>query len=365
MLTELEIENYRSIRERVHLRDLGLVEVLHGDNSAGKSNVLRAIADAFQIAALARAQGWLNQPTFSGVNGEAFPHLRAHFDLPRAPIEVRVSGEGWSIVLVAKTERGGLELQVTETGSVPPFNLVDEWRTPPKRTAGWDEVLLTAYDRDMDGSQGRSAWLRLEETLRLTLPELGPGGLDRLQWESRTELAWRAPAGRAIPFSLQGSGVRHVKDLLIAMLTGAGAVVAVEEPDAHLSEDAVLRLQRVFRTFAQQTGTQVLLTSHSWAFDTLRTNLRVSRVNGATQVARDVRTAGETDEAIALSERRSHSLERRFALDGSPAAGWVSPGGITQLPPSVRKRFPDPGVLVWAPVDGGWRVIPAHELDDE
>ena len=68
---------------------------------------------------------------------------------------------------------------------------------------------------------------------------------------------------------------------------------------------------------------------------------------------------------VPVSVDQNRCLEALYLLEGSPAAGWVSPGGITMLPPSVRKRHPNPGVLIWAPVDGGWRVIPAHELDEE
>lgn len=42
-LVELEIKGYRSIRH-VHLQDLGSAVVLYGENGAGKSNVLAAIA---------------------------------------------------------------------------------------------------------------------------------------------------------------------------------------------------------------------------------------------------------------------------------------------------------------------------------
>lgn len=162
----------------------------------------------------------------------------------------------------------------------PAVHFVDGGRQPPPKCRSWDEWLLTQKDNDRDGGPWLAAYRRLERVLAELVPSFANGRLERRIWEdrriagggreTRQELVWWTEADRQLRFEEQGSGVRALKDLLVAATAGAGLCL-IEEPELHLSEAMQMQLrghlERLAGQGAELKPLQIILTSHTAMFD--------------------------------------------------------------------------------------------------
>lgn len=412
-LVHFEVENFRSIRERVVLSNLGPVEVLHGPNNAGKSNILRALALAWRLLLDARLRqapearhdrpladlglteppfhrGWEDRPCHLRMLLED-PDLIAEFQMVASEVGVSVKVSLTGNVapppepapladdeeprpLASRTLREANEESAAGLGLPwPPFVLVDTLSRPPDDAATWDTWLLDRRDQD-PGGQYRRRFAAVQEALRSYDSELGTGRLDRFssprtrglrgEGPPRVELAWESDDGVPRPFSEQGSGLQRLKDLLVAILGTPAPFVAIEQPEDHLSESAQSRLYDIIAHAAREGGKQVLLTSHVYAFDGPRCR-RVYRVDQATRVSEpEPSLPGATELGTpAIPARWQRALEHLYASAGHPAAGFVSDQGIVRLPPTVTAAIGAPTTLTFSYFDNGaLLVVPERVL---
>ncbi|MFH1468473.1 MAG: AAA family ATPase [Pseudomonadota bacterium] len=407
-LHSFRVENFRSVREPVELTGLQAIEILHGPNNSGKSNLLRALDLAWKV--LIDGRWWDGAPDYLDFpesflscppsffahhsrRGEATriglsiidPAIEAEFDLSA------VRG-GLKAALVSLSNGGEPVGRNVSAGGAPPlpppgpdvrtagaarlglppepFRLVDQRRADAYGFSSWDDWLLAKRDADV-GDDARQRFRAVERALAEGFPiELGPGRLDRYSWAEpprgagRVELAWESDSGVVVPFSQQGLGLQQAKDILCAVLGSPATVVAIEEPETNLSELAQMRLLEVLRRVTGQRGKQILLASHVHTFDGPG-RWRIEWSGGGTTARRDL---GESplsgiDENTALAPRLSSVLQREYAMAGRPEAGWVSSAGLLRLPPSIMEAMELPEQLSFSHLPNGAMIaVPQHLL---
>lgn len=330
-----EVENYRSVGARVALTDLGALVVLHGENDTGKSNLLAALKAAFGLLGDGRihARALVGDPQeFPPIPGFV-PHRARRGHPTRLRVVVMDPAFDVELVVDTKADRHVIWFEHLRADGVDvTFPLAEPVSAQLRRIAeacrfvdeqrfhqrGWDRALLDARDADAVGDGGRGAWRRVEHALG-AFPGMAGGRLDRVLQGNGHELAWEQPDGTVVPFSSRGSGLRAARDVLIAAHLEQASVVAIEEPELHLSEESQKRLREALHKAAAASGQQLFLTSHTWAFDGA----------GPTWTLR--LDAGET--------RVSRTLDQPVRDDALPGAGWVAASGMLQLPASVRQAL--------------------------
>ncbi len=406
-LTSFSIENYRSIREKVELNNIAAVEVFHGANNAGKSNLLGAMALLWALLRHDRFLNGINDPPPSWLFRRAELSLAQppapHHDTPGAPTQLHMqlhnpdlsisvslllqadpievvsaqllcSGQPWrferevspveGVVPASQRRVSRASLAALSLPEVP-FVLVNNIRKGPAGES-WDQWLINQRNTDAAGA-ARGRYQQVEDALRRFVRELGPGQLSAFQHPiSRgrqdqhapvMELAWEGPDHRPAPFSEQGSGMRQMKDILCAVLGSPAPIVAIEEPETNLSEDAQLRLFQLLQETARRYDKQLLLTSHVYTFDSLSVR-RVVRTAGATTIHRAPSAAAQLPDDASLPAR-INALHRAYASAGHPSAEFVSDTGILKLPRSVMEAMQLPELLVFAALEhGGFLAVP-------
>lgn len=403
-LISFTAENYRSIREAISLDNIGDVEILHGANNAGKSNLLGAMSLAWALLMHSRFLAHIDTQNkrlfFHRHELELTQSPHPHHDRPTAPtrlvmvmrepdirVELRLQLGERIDVLGAEIVRDGSPWHPPDHVSHPadassgvrkltsqsllpslglprlPFVLVSNLRQGPGGKT-WDQWLIDRHDADTTGTE-RTRYAQVEEALGRFVQELGEGTLSRVRLlEGRgkgpentgVELAWVGADRRPTPFSEQGSGMRQIKDILCAVLGSPAPIIALEEPETNLSERAQLRLRTLLHQTARQYGKQIFLTSHVYTFDGPDVR-RVFRKEQATRLEDGASSIAPVDEDTAQS--RINSLYREYVASGSPSAEFVAETGILKLPPSVLAEMTLPEHLIFSPLQhGGFLAVP-------
>lgn len=369
MLTGFSIENFRSIRERIEVDDLQPLEVLHGENNAGKSNILSALAFAGRLMLRPDASvryKWEPDKEY----GRPGPHVDRMTDPTR--IDLRTTKGQARVVVTWEPDQKIWTAETKVVGVLWPVRRLNEGREHlglTKKT--WDETLLSWYDEDLSGEGGRRSWSQLDGELQKWSDVLGAGRLDRVTLPGDppvSELAWRTDKGRVVPFSDQGLGMRHIKDILAtaSLISVPGSTLMIEEPESHVSEQSLFRLRESLLLLGRQRQAQILLASHTAAFDSPHGVLRVWREDGATRIERSGDAGASSLEDPTLPERWRQAWVRLYADAGAPSAGWVTPSGILRLPLSVRASMGEGGLLCFgARSDGAFLAVPERLLTDD
>lgn len=408
-IRRVQVENLRAIRGMVELDGLASFEVIHGDNNSGKSSLMLGIAVGLHL--MGREQVWQGPEAGTPMVGLAsddeappgilvklpprFDKLARHHSKKAQPIRVRLDFE--DLVGLAAVE---LELRKTNVASwhvqgrwwapgeadqegrmepLPPiappprFTFVDAerrgpwadvWEGSPKKRSTWDmEVIQAArVPEDVDARKRLKA---IERALALFAPELGGAGelQEVTSREGDLELAWisseDSPADR---FSDQGSGVRSVKDILIAAAGGLVDVVLIEEPEIHLSASALDRLRNVLVGLSYQ-GRQVILSSHVYGLDGPHV-WRLSRAEGEVTARRSDPSVHRPPLEVAFTEAHERALRRLYVQAGQPHPGFISRDGITQVPQDMLNELHAPTNVAWARVrEGVYGMVTLEALD--
>jgi hypothetical protein len=123
-----------------------------------------------------------------------------------------------------------------------------------------------------------------------------------------------------------GSGVQQLLGLLGHMLTCNARIVLVEEPELNLRHNLQLRLAQILREVVGKDGApdQIILTSHSAAFEAGDQFFGFERSSGGVKVSRQDRT----------NLRKFVGFpETTLALPGDDASlAWLTGEGVVQLP---------------------------------
>lgn len=341
----VQIQGFKSLRD-VELRDLASVNVFHGANDVGKSNILQALDVFFQIlpVAVQSASGQEDQ------EGRTLAHvlLPYRFLQPYGETIFRQNGNGriaWmaklrlpqggkpvAVELTTVNAPGGLRLELSWPDGEPkdqvkqllsdPANdftlvaaerrLAREWlgdETPPIEFASRErhgspieptrlkQMLFEAVNHP-DISQ-RQRFKRLTQLLNETF---GVGQLD-VTWDSPREVERRRPdepiryvrdirvrffrpgLPEGVPIEDSGSGIQQLVLMLGQIIFNPGRLVGIEEPEMNLNARWQDNLRNLLRGLVAPDGVdQVFISSHSSHFEFRDNFYRVDYVNGETVV---------------------------------------------------------------------------------
>jgi AAA domain, putative AbiEii toxin, Type IV TA system len=325
-LSSFEVQGFKNLVEPVRLEGLEPINVLHGANNVGKSNLLQAMGLFFFLVG---HQGEFGQ--WSGGAGLQVPDAElARLGFPHAEVFNRESPA--PIVLQADVsitpedlERAGkkpttlnldrlrvaVELRWMGTlcrYSVQRFETADgrDFRKegvteevqddvflaldllsknvhlaaepvdsfaliPVQRLEVWDLALVLYDARDSPDVAVSRTWDRFVEIMSAFGDILGEGKFVPIydRKAQRANLVYETARAR-IPLQLLGSGVQQIVALFGRVITCGASIVAVEEPELNLRWSLQERVRDALRDLVGKEGapSQIFLTSHSGAFET-------------------------------------------------------------------------------------------------
>ncbi len=347
-LKTIRIQGFKSLLD-VELRDLAAINVFHGLNDVGKSNVLQAIDLFFQLLPLG-ARAWTGEEESStGLSDkELLPYSESIF---------RQDGDGsiiWEAHLYIDDAHPDLIVRLVLSKYINPktkeveLRLKLSWDMPPDADQQWFVELCQdpANDFTLVNAERRFAkeWMgeetapidyapyyrhgspveteRLKQVLfeavrhpdlrqrerfrrlaKILAEQFGVGELD-ITWDTPREMERRmGDPSRYVrdiiirflrsdmpePLSLSdvGSGVQQLILLLGQLLFNPARCVGIEEPEMNLSPEWQARLMAIFRELVDsQTLDQIFITTHSPEFDCEPNYWKVTYEQDATHVAR-------------------------------------------------------------------------------
>ncbi len=263
--------------------------VVAGPNNSGKTTLLQAIA-AWNLALMRWKElndfqkhhggyAWapLARQAFSPVPLRSFDLLwrnRAY----DAHINVTVTTDGWTLPITFRrdsTEQISVRPGADHPGRVRDIGLTTVF-VPPMTGLGIDEPVYTRPKLDQLLGQGRpgdmlrnllveahqtTAWDRLQDSIR----RLFGYRLDPPDATGAHILAeYRATEdGPRLDIASAGSGFQQVLMLLAMLNTRPGAVLLLDEPDAHLHMILQDAIYGELRSAAARTGAQLVVATHS------------------------------------------------------------------------------------------------------
>lgn len=416
-----EIRGYKNIRDPLRLEELGRLNVLHGDNNVGKSNLLESIGLFFMLlqtvrqnlqGTVSRAESFARRTppdalmaeglgalstvrSFAYFTDNGFPPGEI-FNLQDArPIELEASvrleagdvengDPSWFtealelgfrlerredeilIALVRLRRADGTQLAVdAESGTEPSVERVFErlgWRRrgrgvePRFALIRADRTLVGArreeeaaplatreplpkdlglalYDADTaDDPVLRERFRRFLSALERFRDLLGDG-----QWRIRydrqadqSELFYDTGTTR-VPLRLMGSGIQQIVSLTARLMMTGADIVAVEEPELNLRYTAQRRLWEILSDLVGgQTPSQLLLTSHSPAFEAEEMFYALKRSPNGPRVERRPRK-----EAADFTQFTLHTPPG----GASAPQSYVTTEGLVLVPAQVRETL--------------------------
>jgi len=333
MLTEFHVSGYKSLYDCT-IADLQPINVFHGDNNVGKSNILEAL-DLFHSHFRGGIESSLSPESFSW--GERAITLRGRFE--------ERSGESFDATM--RFERSGerhLEGRAPEECffyRIPARRRLEvEQKTQvgqPLHPEGanlkerlfWASVSQDPEERKAFYQVLRPLFAESPLALGTLQPVASPGGPYDVQMETAT---------RSIPLEQMGSGIQQLALLAGLIALSRAAVIAIEEPELNLSWPTQKKLRLILQEMVNKQDVppyQLFISSHSPLFEFYENFYRVEMVDGRTQIARvaNMERRRIFDSVIPPSDRR---------------AAWVHDENLVTLPPYVVATLGvRPGDLVY------------------
>lgn len=391
-LTSFRVRGFRNFTDWVVLEDLSEINVIHGPNNVGKSNLLQAMRLFFRllwqlneglIFELKKGERTLKDDDLRALDFEP----NKIFNLTRPTLPVEFIGQ---IQLDPTEPPGGsatIELNLNWIGPHIDFKLGEfsldggslkserSWplavefarrasRSFPLSDGGFArfgyiashrpidyELALELYDaKESTDSEAVQRWNRFVEAMKLFADILGEGSFVAIYERKlgRANLLFDTGESRIL-LELLGSGVQQVAILLGHLLMTKAAIVAIEEPEQNLKYDLQERLRAVFDSIVGKPGgpSQLFLTSHSPAFESGDRFYYMKPTQQGPVVERRSRVqamaaVGFPTEVPDLPERATLS--------------YVSTDGVVRLHPSVMEAMglPNGGGVMF--VDGDHSV---------
>lgn len=374
-LETFSVTGFKNFTEEVTLSDLGLINVIHGENNVGKSNLLEAIHLFFQLLdpslynrnSSPSEDSFITDTTMENQLGhrrnEIF-HIGNNVPLEiKASLE-RVKGIGATSIAIRLEQRQkntALTIKRIESenqekprsvleriyqgtsSSSPQMVLIDDRRQEKGETETNAALLgpipqtlkIALYDakESLDPAQYR-LWELFVETMAQFSPLKNQGTFVALydRKSQQANLALQTNGAR-IPVDLLGSGVQQVVGLVGRLLMTGASIVAVEEPEANLRYTLQRELQRLFKNIvADERGpSQLFFTSHSPAFEADDHFYAMTRSPAEHPVIR----RRPVDEA-----RHYTGLDVECAPPGSTAPlSYVSSDGLVLVPEGIRDEL--------------------------
>lgn len=374
-LRRVTIQGYKNFVEPVVLDKLGDINVLHGDNNVGKSNLLEAIGLAIVAPSLASPNGRAAfaargyDPTEIFTLGAPRP-IVLEVELALSADEAREVLGGASLldftggvayrVEIAPTlasvqvqststtlSEQGLKLLTQWLGSADPrrYDLLKDTRvlhalsrqtTSVSAERLPQDLLLRLYD-SKNSIDNLGPWRAFAESLSMLSDTLGEGELVPLYDRSDrvAHLAWESrDASQRIPVKLLGTGIQQIIGLVGHLVLTQAPVIAVEEPEVNIRHPLQRKLREILQRLVQQPTppNQLFLSSHSPAFESGTHFYRVFEKNGIPTVER--RPRAEAPDVLGLGDEAGKAPR--------PPRAYVSSDGLLDVPDNIRSHL---GVL--------------------
>jgi bifunctional DNA-binding transcriptional regulator/antitoxin component of YhaV-PrlF toxin-antitoxin module len=396
LLQQFEVKGYKNLTQPIQFGPLGAINVIHGKNNVGKSNLLQAMDLYFRLlgalrdfpgtdAGLADVVSW-DYPRVSELEdwghpvGEIFnfteptpiemtgafaltKEQREQFDLERSQASVELG------IQVLLQNNSGLGVG-TEMKGIPESKLralLDYFSTvrllQAKRVSsrfaligvnrhvlGDESVAPSLHivpqevrDKLFDAKESREAtmvrrWELFVEAMQQFEPILGVGRFDTAfdRQSNHADLVFDSGDVR-VPVDLLGSGVQQITALLGQLLLTPATLVAIEEPELNLR----YTLQKQFLGAFQKIVTseygpeQLFLSSHSPAFETGDYFFAMGIEDGGPALERRPRESARDYTAMRDAE---DDYAKMHARQPEPVS-YVSSEGLVMLPEDVRESL--------------------------
>lgn len=383
LIRRFEVQGFRNLTEPVVLEGLGPLNMIHGENNVGKSNLLRAMGLFFRL--LGERKSPFTPPvmldddkffrTLGSTRSEAFnlanpAPIRLSATLETDAAELRTAGLGGvlknfvidiAVELVwfgSHTEYrirrfsfDGVDVvaaaDLTEKvkdnahqvvallagnfrGSREVFSRVKVDRSDRESTEQLARALYEA--RDAVELPRVQQWDRFETAMESFADVLGQGRFSPRRPQDKYVLAFRTDTAM-IPVHLLGSGVQQLVAMLGAILVPGAQIVAIEEPELHLKTTLQERLRDLLRTLPGSVGapSQIFLTSHSPHFEVSDSFYFLSRKDAQSAPTVEKRPAKAASIVVG-----AHVPERH---EGKFPTSWVSHEGVVRFAPRVMEHL--------------------------
>ncbi len=387
-LQQFEVKGYKNLTRTVTFGPLGRINVIHGENNVGKSNLLQAMDLYFRLLELEHSRSTrarVKPPVFNQL-GHPIDEIFNFANL--APLEMGgtfcftaeqqkrfglepLGVETVEIYIQASLQAEGVTVRIGPVTSGMTGNMLRQILTFLSKTrllqAGKtsNRFVLLGVDRRLmiedttpanlrivpqalrdalfDAKESREAviarrWELFVEAMKQFEPILGPGwfstSFDRPN--NRADLVLDRGDVR-IPVDLLGSGVQQIVALLGQLLLTPATLVGIEEPELNLRYTLQKQLLGALQEIvASEYGPgQLFLSSHSPAFEAEEHFFGMEIEDGAPVLTRRPRALARTY----TGTRDEEDLYPEMHARRSEPACYVSSEGLVMLPENVRKAL--------------------------
>ena len=299
-LTSFEVQGFKNLVAPIKLEGLGPINVLHGANNVGKSNLLQAIGVFFRLL-----WGWRQEDWRTSVEG--LPAYFTQFRIPvadlfnyAAPAPVHISssleiddeelalagirpmlnckelslslsleslGEAFSVRVHSFRFVGGIDVTEAPDAERDRFALriashVASRALGHRRTShvdvhrGLEAAVDALYDASASTDRKQAVqWARFVDVMRGFHDILGEGHFIAVlpRGSQHADLLYETPTMR-VPVRALGSGVQQLVALFGHLLTCGAAIVTVEEPELNLRWSLQERVRDALRDLIGKEG---------------------------------------------------------------------------------------------------------------
>lgn len=394
-LISFSVQGYKNLRQRVELRDLEAINVIHGPNNVGKSNLLQAMALFFECLEPRNGfnplsdtrVGWSELGVgFVRVHRELFHlaspapiRLEALLEVPqrellgagltpltsserlRIKFELRWDGNQLQIAPMSAVFDDGTSLaRPTPGDSNAPLSLLHFLaRNPLIRTgpaqrfalvgirrdleldavphgAGQLSLALEMFDaRESDDVARRDRWAAFTAAMRDFEKLTGEGQIEVTfqRQNNAAQLVFDTPSTRT-PLRLMGSGVHQAAALLGHILLRNAPIVAVEEPELNFRPDVQDLVREALQRLVRRQdpgGVQQLFLTSH--SDRFEAGTSYLSMNAGP----DGPTVGRRP--IETAPLELGLLAAKSAVPDGATTSYVSSQGTLRLPPGVAARL--------------------------
>ena len=367
-IRDFTLEGFKNLTVGVSAGELGPVEVIHGDNNVGKSNLLEALWILGEAVVTAARPGKADFPwtlprlhfteAFHLSPSEAFHRFRprpirlaATFeasDGTALPVRLAMHLEDRDRVQVVLEEGDPSALAAHLSGAARPMDILQVDRThwgdgrprdPHERALIPPGLALELYDaKESFDPHTLERWTLFTRIMA----RFGPlvGGQDwNVVYDRPNKSAHLVveDGPQRLPAHLLGSGVQQLAALVGHLLMTTAPIVAIEEPELNLRQTHQRALRQALDAIvADPRGpSQILLTSHSDAFEGPRGFLAMEPgPDGPTLRRRPPEAAPAFLDRLAIGP---------IAHQAPASSGYLTSQGTVLLPERYREALGLPG----------------------
>jgi ABC-type transport system involved in cytochrome c biogenesis ATPase subunit len=378
LLKKFSVSGFKNLTQPIELDELGQINVIHGANNVGKSNLLQAMDLYFRV------NEYISQSGHNVFNKETEDAFNKYFGYPIFEIfnlttytTIDIGGviiinptiediiTGYQIILEPERQaRIGISLPVAlllqwhqafhlksnplnkEQKFTNPFALITTHRrtltdtTPPSLTI----IPQTLRDALFDAKESREAfwvqrWNLFVEAMTEFEDIIGPGRFNTAFDRARNQADLVLDRGDVrIPVDLLGSGIQQIVALLGQLLLTPADIVAIEEPELNLRYTLQTRLLQAFKKITQSEHgpQQLFLTSHSPAFEAEPYFFAMELKEGVPVISR--KSCDLAWKYTGQGQSEADSLHEMYAKWPEPV-NYVSSEGLLLLPEIIRNKL--------------------------